>query len=176
MLAADGTDANAISVSNPIVGVADEVKSQKEIMLDEGKSEGFSLNVINLSFEPSRISDLFNLANEFTAHSREYLASSKYTQNLAQYIPDVASESSLTSSLQNVSFKAVAGQITAVISQSISERRTLVDLLTQLKYSGVFDGDISLSGFEKSTTYRDNFAFVPMVRIFFGISSSTLNF
>jgi ATP-binding cassette subfamily G (WHITE) protein 2 (SNQ2) len=51
-----------------------------------------------------------------------------------------------SSTLNSVTFKAKPGEITAIISSEMSERRTLSQLLVQRRQFGNFDGQICISG------------------------------
>eukprot|EP01035_Chromulina_nebulosa_P021109 gene21109-27353_t len=63
--------------------------------------------------------------------------------------------------LNNISFTAVAGEITGILGNNLGEVRTLLGLIARRKKRGVFDGDITLNGLPSGSTYYDNYAFIP---------------
>lgn len=68
--------------------------------------------------------------------------------------------------LRNVSFKAVAGELTAILGDEL-ERREVIELMTGRKKTGTYDGYISLNGesIDPKSYYYDHVTFVQKVNL-----------
>ena len=72
-------------------------------------------------------------------------------------------QASSVSSLCNVTFSASAGQITAIVSNTYGERRTVIDLISGRRKRGTYNGEIYLGGDSilLNSAMSMNTAFVP---------------
>ena len=106
---------------------------------------------------PSRISEQIKLKFplwEFPAFRRFAVNYMKEEDNL---------QASSVSSLCNVTFSASAGQITAIVSNTYGERRTVIDLISGRRKRGTYNGEIYLGGDSilLNSAMSMNTAFVP---------------
>jgi hypothetical protein len=120
-----------------------------------------SVNVTNLTFIPSR------------KPLKKYLEYVRYELtlvNMAWLLPFYKGEHRkmllMGAPLRNVSFRAISGELTAIIGDEM-ERREVVELMTGRKKSGTFDGSISLCGenIDSKSYYYDHIAFVQKVYV-----------
>jgi hypothetical protein len=120
-----------------------------------------SVNVANLTFVPSR------------KPLKKYLEYVRYELtlvNMAWLLPFYKGEHRkmllMGAPLRNVSFRAISGELTAIIGDEM-ERREVVELMTGRKKSGTFDGSISLCGenIHSKSYYYDHIAFVQKVYV-----------
>lgn len=72
----------------------------------------------------------------------------------------------ISATLKSVNFKAKPGEITVIISNRMSERRTLSQLIAQRRFFGNFDGQICISGKPKDGHEKISSAFISRVGIF----------
>ena len=128
--------------------------------LESAVSETTSINVSNLSYMPSR--KLFKKYLEYIRYELTLV-------NLAWLLPFYKGEHRkmllLGAPLRNISFKALSGELTAILGDE-TERREIIELMTGRKKSGTFDGSISLCGenIAPKSYYYDHVAFVQKVR------------
>jgi Fe-S cluster assembly ATPase SufC len=64
--------------------------------------------------------------------------------------------------LENVSFKASPGELTAVLAKEIGERRTIMELVAGRRSYGEFDGDVFFHGGKLQLNFN-NVAYVSKV-------------
>ena len=115
----------------------------------------FCLNVSNVSYEP-----LLNLQKaEEDVHG--FIA--QYSSALSLLLPRVTSPESVHAPLHNVSFQAHHGKITAILSNDISEQKSLIDIIINRRFAGSFDGDVHMIGVQSQSTFNENLAFVHRV-------------
>lgn len=120
----------------------------------EGQHSTLSLNVINLSYKPRR-NIIYTLIQ-----IRDCVFSSPFLKEL---FPQAGFDVFNPAELYSVNFRAFPNQITAILSNSSEELRTVIDFLASSRYSGSFDGEILLDGVNNIKHYNDTFAFVPKV-------------
>lgn len=110
-----------------------------------------SLECLNLTYNPghnSVISYAENLVKtRFPAALHSLVASNDNTKTTAPLI--------------NVNFKAMRGQITAIVGPDEGERRTLIELLMQHRKYGIFNGSVVINGSEVGVSYARSIAAVP---------------
>jgi hypothetical protein len=122
-------------------------------------TEPTSINVSNLTYMPSR--KLFKKYLEYIRYELTLV-------NLAWLLPFYKGEHRkmllLGAPLRNISFKALSGELTAILGDE-TERREIIELMTGRKKSGTFDGSISLCGenIAPKSYYYDHVAFVQKV-------------
>lgn len=121
-----------------------------------------TLDVEHLSYSPPPPS----LMHRF----RETLLSSGMAPQMLDDRLKVKLHSNVDAELFDISFRAMPGKFTAIISQEPAERRTLMELIGERRNYGQFDGDITLleSSTVRSSLNMDNVtAYVPRVSEYF---------
>ena len=69
---------------------------------------------------------------------------------------------STSAPLENITFRARPGELTAVLSRELGERRTIMELIAGRRSYGEFDGDVFLHGNIVDPS-RPNLAYVSKV-------------
>lgn len=150
---------STVQVAQPVITGKGEIDGGSGIRVVQSVDQSrFSLNVLNLSYEPP-----VDYINEAEKSLRSFFVQN-FPNFVSKSLPHFQSERSLNAPLNNVTFRALAGEITALVGGTASERRTLMDLINKTRFTGVFDGEISLTGFEQGSTYQANIASVSRVR------------
>ncbi len=114
-----------------------------------------SLNVNSLSYAPTHnfVYQLIKI--------RDYIFSLTI---MKEFFPKAGFDVFNPSELIDVGFTAYSNQITAILSSSPEELRTILEFLTGNRLSGSFDGEIVVDGISNRFLYKDTFAYVPKVR------------
>ena len=93
----------------------------------------------------------------------EFPAFQRLTLNYMKETGTQEMPSSSVAPLCNVTFSASAGQITAIVSNTYGERRSVIDLICGRRKRGTYDGEIYLGGgnIVQNSAMSMNTAFVP---------------
>ena len=127
----------------------------------------FQLNVLNLQYDPP--TNVVKVLEAIEATKSTVVAQlpsviGNLSNKIWSSVPQVVSDTSLHAQLIHVSFRARAGEVTAVLSTSLPERKSISDLVINRCRVGMFDGDIVMEGVAPDTSYDNNCAFVHRVR------------
>ena len=118
------------------------------------------MDVEQLSYTPPPLSAL----NRF----REYLIGSDMMPQMLNDRMRKKLDSAADGELFNVSFRAMSGKVTGVLSQEPAERKALMELIAGRRTHGVFDGEVTLLEDKASRNVlqlNNSIAYVPRVSL-----------
>jgi hypothetical protein len=117
-----------------------------------------TLTISKLWYEPP--TDVFQIAEDRT---RLFLQD-VLPESLAKSLPHFISERSTHSPINTGSCRGPPGAGTVLLTKSLSERKTLLELIANRRFGGIFDGDVSIDGTKPSTSFDSNVAYIHRVR------------
>ena len=139
--------------------------SMLDSLLASGSSDPLRLHVSNLMYKPAKtVGGAVREAIVSRFPYWEFPAWQRMTNNYMKQSSGLADrETSSVAPLTNVTFSANASKITAIVSSTYGERRTIIDLISCRRKRGTYDGEVYLGGgdVDPSSSLSMNIAFVP---------------
>ena len=128
-------------------------------------NEELRLHVSNLMYKPAKtVPGMMNEAIVSRFPYWEFPAWQRMTTNYMKSADgNDNKETSSVAPLANVTFSAKVSKITAIVSTTYGERRSIIDLISGRRKRGTYDGEIYLGGghVDCTSTLAMNTAFVP---------------
>ena len=126
---------------------------------DMQQNTHFSLKISNLLYTPPK-----DYVVELDKASRRMITS--LSSNLTKYIPKKTFKE-MSAPLFRVNLDLPSSKITMILGNNSLEQETLLELITNRRCMGSFDGQIVMSGLSKSVyeSYNRSIAFVPKVSL-----------
>lgn len=130
-----------------------------------GASEPCRLMVSNLAYKPAKtVGGTMKEAIVSRFPYWEFPAWQRMTTNYMKESNGMSDkETSSVAPLTNVTFSANASKITAIVSSTYGERRSIIDLISCRRKRGTYDGEVYLGGgdVDPNSSLSMNMAFVP---------------